>query len=61
MNEYTFTFQRDDKERQETIEASDFDEAARKACHLCERFRCKISRIEWSEDGKRQRSDVQYM
>jgi coenzyme F420-reducing hydrogenase beta subunit len=60
MNEYTFTFQRDDKQRKETIEAPDFDEAARKACHLCERYRAKLCHVEWSEDGRRQQSIVQY-
>jgi hypothetical protein len=61
VNEYTFTLQRDDKQRKETIEAADFDEAARKACHLCERLGAKICHVEWVENERRHRSDVQYM
>jgi hypothetical protein len=60
VNEYTFTFQRGEKQRSHTIDAADFDEAARKACELCERHRLKLTHVEWSEDGKRQRSIVQY-
>lgn len=60
MNEYTFTFWRDEKQRKQTIEAADFDEAARKACQLCERHRLKLTHVEWSEDGRRQQSIVQY-
>jgi hypothetical protein len=61
MNEYQFTFRREDEEQTTTIDAPDFDDAARQACQLCERHKCKIARVEWSEDGRRHRSDVQYM
>lgn len=58
---YRFTFRRDDdKQRSEEIEAADFDDAVQKACRLCERHECKIASIEWSEDGYRRQSVVQY-
>jgi hypothetical protein len=60
MNEYTFTFGRENEERKETIEADNFEDAAEKACALCKLWRCKITHVAWFEDNRRQQSIVQY-
>lgn len=61
--DFTFTYQRgfDGVEREERtveFEATDFDAAMERSDAFCRKSDCRLVRIEWVEDGFRQRSNV---
>ena len=62
--DFSFTYQRNQdgeiEERTVDFEEPDFDTAMERSDEFCRRSKCLLVRLEWMEDGFRQRSAVQY-